>query len=414
MRRTLRLQSLLSFVIALSSALPLRANTATDWNTFTIDTLTAARLDLLQLERAVAIEQIAVYEAANATNPTFVRSKIAVPEAPGASTEAAITEAAYRTLIALVPSISATTEKERNTRLSAIPDSPQKAAGIAAGAAAAAAVLKWRSGDGADFSTGDYTPGVGPGAYQPTSARPVADPHVFKMKPFAFASYADFRPPPPPPLDSPQMRRDTEEIAAWGGQSSTLRSADETEFALFHAQPGLYGWSSIARQAATHLHLDEVATARLLAAVETTIVDSHYSIWDAKYTYNLWRPVTAIQTGAGPLKLPPDPAWTPLIPTPMHPEYPCAHCGLGSAVETLLDGLVGSGPIELAVKSGSVTRHYHSFRQYADEESISRIYAGVHFRWSTYVGESMGREVGAVELAAVPQPLLPEKALSAR
>ena len=233
----------------------------------------------------------------------------------------------------------------------------------------------------------------------------MASPHAGSMRPFSFASYADFRPPPPPPLDSAQMRHDLLELQAWGSKTSALRTSDQTEFAVFHAQPGIYGWSSIARQTADHLHLSEVESAYLLAVVETTITDSHFAIWEAKYTYNLWRPITALRVGGGPLNLPPDPDWTPLIATPMIPEYPCAHCGLGSAVQVVLEEIAGDGPIELTVKSGEVTRHYHSFRQYAEEESLSRIYAGVHYRWSNSVGEFMGREVGAAELAAAPKRL---------
>ncbi len=406
MRRKPFLQSFLLLPFFIASVHPLLANTATEWNAFALETLSSSKMDLLAVERAMAIEQIAVYEAANATHPLYVRSALAVQDAPGSSTEAAITEAASRVLIALAPTTAPSVEKERASRLAAIPDSPRKAAGIATGAAAAEAVLKWRANDGADFSTA-YTPGTGPGAYQPTSNRPMAGPHVANMKPFGFACYADFRPPPPAPLDSPQMRRDLLETQAWGGKDSTLRTPDQAEFALFHAQPGIYGWSSIARQTANHLHLDEVESAHLLALVETTITDSHFALWEAKYTYNLWRPVTALHAGAGPLNLPPAPDWTPLIATPMIPEYPCAHCGLGSAVQTVLEALAGTGPIELTVKSGDVTRHYQSFRQYAEEESLSRIYAGVHYRWSNYTGESMGRQVGAAELAVDPKRLAP-------
>lgn len=399
MRRSSRLHPLLLLPLFLTAIPALFATTSTDWNAFALNTLSASKMDLLQIERTMAIEQIAVYEAANATRPTYVRSALAVPDASGASTDAAIDESAARVLFALAPAIAPEVERRRAEQLAAIADSPAKAAGIATGAAAAAAVLKWRADDGADFSTG-YTPGTGPGAYQPTSARPMAGPHIFRMKPFFLTSYAQFRPPPPPPLDSGQMRRDLEELKLWGGKSSTLRTADQTEVALFHAQPGVYGWSSIASQAAIQLHLDEVRTAHLLAAVEAAITDSHYSLWEAKYTYNLWRPVTAINLGGGPLLLSPDPDWTPLIATPMIPEYPCAHCGLGSAVQVVLEGLAGDGEINLTVVSGGVTRHYKSFRQYAEEESASRVYAGVHYRWSNSVGEFMGRQVGAVELAA--------------
>ena len=395
---------LMCFVALLLSHLPALANPVTEWNAFALDTLVAGKMELLKQERTMAIVQVAVYEAANAAQPKYVRSAIAVPDAPGASVDAAITEAAYRTLLDLFPSASHAFEQERSRRLALIPDSPAKTKGIATGVAAAAAVLKWRSDDQANFSTA-YAPGTGDGAYLPTSSNPMAGPVAFHMRPFGFASYADFRPPPPAPLDSPQMRRDLEEVAAIGAKNSTLRTPEQTEIGMFHALPGIYSWSSIARQTVEHLALDRTESARFIALVETTIMDSHMATWEAKYFYNLWRPVTALRAGGGPLHLKPIPDWTPLINTPMIPEYPCAHCGLGSAVQTVLEGLTGTGPIELTVSSGSLTRHYHSFRQFAEEESASRIYGGVHLRWSNYTGQVIGEQVGATELAKAAKPL---------
>ncbi len=380
------------------------ANTVCDWNAFALQDFIAPNSDLLKRERAVAMMQIAVYEAANAVRPTYRRSAIAIPDRPGASLDAAETEAAYETLTALFPSASESLAKERARQLLLIPESSEKSAGTAAGALAASAVLKWREHDGVDFSSA-YTPGTGDGAYQPNPGVPVASPLVWRMRPFRFASYDAFRPPPPPPLDSPQMKRDLEEVATLGGRSSTSRTPGQTEIAKFHAIPGIYGWSSIARQVIKQRSVGEVESARILAVLETTVVDSHYAVWDAKFTYNAWRPVTALHAGGGPLHLAVDKTWAPLIPTPPHPEYPCAHCGLGSAAEMVLEGLFGEAPIDVDVTSGTITRHFHSFRQYAEEESVSRIYAGVHYRWSNFVGEAMGRQIGALELAQAPLPL---------
>ncbi len=396
--------SLLCVAVLLVCRQSALADPVTDWNAFALETLVAGKMDLLKQERVMAIVQTAVYEAANAAQPMYVRSAIAVPDAPGASVDAAITEAAYRSLLDLFPPAKLAFEQERSRRLARIPDSPAKTMGIATGEAAAAAVLKWRSEDHADFST-IYIPGTGDGAYLPTSSNPMAGPLAFHMQPFGFASYADFRPPPPAPLDSAQMRRDLEEVSILGAKNSTLRTPEQTEIGLFHALPGIYSWSSIARQTVEHLALGRTESARFMALVETTVMDSHMAVWDAKYFYNLWRPVTALRAGGGPLHWKPIPDWTPLINTPMIPEYPCAHCGLGAGVQTVLEGLAGSGPIELTVTSGTVTRHYHSFRQFAEEESASRIYAGVHLRWSNYAGQFVGEQVGATELAKAARPL---------
>ena len=130
---------LVALLLSHQSAL---ANPVTEWNAFALGTLVAGKMDLLKQERTLAIVQIAVYEAANAAQPIYTRSAIAIPDAPGASVDAAITEAACRTLEGLFPSARQAFEQERSRRLALVPDSPAKTQGIATGAAAAAAVLK--------------------------------------------------------------------------------------------------------------------------------------------------------------------------------------------------------------------------------------------------------------------------------
>ena len=156
--------------------------------------------------------------------------------------------------------------------------------------------MRLRREDGADFSH-TYKAGQGDGVYQPTSDRPMADPSAAKMWPFCLESYAALRPPPPAALNSAQMRRDLEEVALLGKDDSKVRTPEQTEIGRFHGLPGIYSWSSVARQAVEHARLGEVESARAMALVEEAIIDSHYAAWDAKYTYNLWRPVTAIAAG---------------------------------------------------------------------------------------------------------------------
>ena len=161
----------------------------------------------------------------------------------------------------------------------------------------------------------------------------------------------------------------------------------------------------MARQTTEQRGMDEVRAAHLLAVLAVAIVEAHYAVWEAKYFYHGWRPETAIRTGAGPLHLTPQPAWQPLLPSPLHPEYPCAHCSVGAAAAGVLERTAGLEPLQRTVTDGSVTRHYTSFRQFADEEAISRIYAGVHFRWSNEAGSIMGRQVSDRVIAFMPKPL---------
>jgi hypothetical protein len=139
-----------------------------------------------------------------------------------------------------------------------------------------------------------------------------------------------------------------------------------------------------------------VDCARALALVNLAIMDSQMAIYEAKYHHNYWRPRTAIkasqtQSAAGP------PDWTPLIPEPMHPEYPCAHCGVGAAAGVVVEQIFGTAPFHFEVSTGmlnGLTRPYESFREFVEEEAESRIYAGVHYRWSNISGEAVGRQVG--------------------
>ena len=331
--------------------LPVRANTVTELNAVLLKTASGASMDLLETERAVAMVQLAEYEAANAVHPVYVGSGILGPVAAGRAgaqyapdeLQAAVIEACYRTVEAVAPALAPAMQAERDRRLAGMVESDAKARGLAVGAAAAAAVVKLRGADGADFGHA-YKPGQGAGAYQLTSDRPMAGPVVGKMRPFCLESYAALRPPPPAALDSAQMRRDLEEVALLGKDDSKVRTPEQTEIGRFHALPGLYSWTSVARQAVVHAGLGEVESARALALVGEAVVDSQFAAWEAKYVYNLWRPVTAIAAGGGPLQLTPQPGWKPLVATPMIPEYPCAHCALGAGVQTTLEALFGPGP----------------------------------------------------------------------
>jgi hypothetical protein len=198
-------------------------------------------------------------------------------------------------------------------------------------------------------------------------------------------------------VDSAQAIRDLEEVKALGQKSSASRTREQTDIAIFHVPPGFLVWNSIGRTVVQAKALDLPNSARTMALLNFVFMDAQLAIWDTKYAYQYWRPRTAInassRTVATAAALAP---WVPLLDEPMHPEYPCAHCGIGAAAAVVLEGLFGPGPFHFAVRTGQLgdaLRPYTSFRQFEEEEAVSRIYGGVHFRWSNAVGEAVGKQV---------------------
>ncbi len=386
---------LLCTTVALSlAALPARADIITDWNQTAMTTLLRAQLPSGAPTRALAIMHAAMFEAVNSIEPRYQPYKASLEAPKGASTAAAASAAAYRVIASIVPAQAAALEGRHKVLIAGVPEGPNKDAGIAVGEKAAAVILAARANDGADFSPA-YTPIEGKGRYVLTSSAIMASPSLSKMQTFIIANSREFRPPPPPDIESEQSLRDLAEVKAIGDKDSALRTPQQTMIANYHVPPGFITWNGIARHAVQAKALDIVESARAMALLNFATMDGQSSIWDAKFTYNGWRPVTAIRAGGG--------AWTALLSEPMHPEYPCAHCGIGAAAATVMEGLFGTGPFPFSAVAmpNMPPRAFGSFREFETEEAVSRIYGGVHFRWSNAVGETVGKQVGEKVLTAL-------------
>ena len=212
-------------------------------------------------------------------------------------------------------------------------------------------------------------------------------------------SPAQFRPGPPPTLTSEVWARDYNEIKALGGKSSTRRTAEQTEIARFWEAtlPTIY--HGVVRSVADVPGREVTQNARLFAAVAQAMDDALIAVFDAKYHYNFWRPVTAIRNGDidGNDATERDPAWTPFIDTPMHPEYPCAHCIVAGAVGTVLQAEIGTGPMPTLTTTSDTAkgaaRSWTNIDDFMQEVANARIYDGVHYRTSTEVGTAMGERL---------------------
>lgn len=351
--------------------------------------------------RAMAIVQVSVYDSVNAISGRYPAFRAPVKAPAGASVDAAVLSATRTVLSKLVPAQQAAIDADFKALLSSVADGRAKTDGIAVGEQVATMVLAQCAEDGA-MAPNTYRPHTAPGVYVPTMFPAV--PHWGKRKTWALTSADQFRPGPPPSLTSDTWKRDLEEIKAVGRKDSTTRTPEQTAIAKFWeaTAPAVY-WP-VARSVASAPGRDPIENARLFAAAAIAMDDALIAVFDAKYAYNFWRPVTAIRNAEGAAQ---DPNWLPFVDTPMHPEYPCAHCIVSSALGAVLAAEIGDGPTPTLTSSsytaGGATRTWVKVGDFMQEVAVARIYDGVHYRNSTVVGNAMGQKIGALAVQKLPK-----------
>ena len=266
--------------------------------------------------------------------------------------------------------------------------------------AAAAEILALRSNDGSGATPPPFVPKNQPGFYQltPPNSAPADFTQWAQVKPFALFHANQFRPSPPPRLSGEEYTRSFDEVASLGIIDSKMRTADQTQIGQFWNGNIQDFWNEITQTAALHHHLDLPHTAQIFALVNISLADTTISFFEAKYVYNLWRPVTAIQmadTDGNPATQPND-VWIPLpTKTAPDPSYPGAHSAISFAAAEALQ-LYFHDQMNFDVTSESlpgVARHFNNFVDAAEEEGLSRIYAGQHFRFDHVAGQQLGRRV---------------------
>ena len=375
------------------------ADIVTEWNKKAGDIMIAAKLPTPPANRTLAIVQTAVYEAVNAITKQYPASELKVTAEPGASVDAAVAAATRTTLLKFLPTHEAAIEEAYNAMVSKIEQGVAKTEGIAVGERAAAAVIASRVDDVIRMDDW-YRPRTTPGVYVPTTI-PLA--HQWPLRrPWVMSRADQFRPGPPPKLSSKIWARDYNEIKAVGSKNSTTRTAEQTEIARFWevTVPAIY--HGVVHSVAESSGREVTRNARLLAAVCQGMEDAVIAVFDAKYHYALWRPITAIRNGDqdGNKETDRDSTWAPFIDTPMHPEYPCAHCILSATVGTVLRADLGDGPTPTLKTSSptakGATRTWANVDDFMQEVANARIYDGVHYRNSTEVGTAMGKQIGAL------------------
>ncbi|MBL8313222.1 MAG: vanadium-dependent haloperoxidase [Rubrivivax sp.] len=344
----------------------------------------------------VASVHVAIYDAVVAiegrTKPFAVKPK---SPAAGASTEAAVSAAAHGVLKALFPNRSAVYQAAYEQRLAAMPDSPAKTLGLALGSEVAAEVVRLRANDGRTVALAPYVSGTAPGQFRAANPNPVFR-HFPSIKPFALHTLGQFRPAPPPALESAAYAAAVNQTRALGGSASTLRTPEQLEAARFHTEPPPPAITrNLGRFASSTA--DVADAARLMAMVYVSYVDAIGACFEAKYHYQTWRPASAIPMadGDGNDATQADTAWTPVLPTPNHPEYPAAHSCTSGSVGEALRHFYGTPHVTFSwdSKVTNTTRTYAGIDAFNAEAGMARIHGGMHFAYATAAGEELGRRV---------------------
>jgi hypothetical protein len=375
------------------------------WNKtlLTIVRTPAAQPATVHPTHGFAIMHAAIYDAVNAIDathkPYFVRIEHVSPRA---SQEAAVAAAAHETLISLYPAFQTTLDQQFDQALAQIPDGVDKTTGIDVGRAVALATLALRSDDGSAATPLPFVFGNAPGDYQSTPPNFPKQPvftHWSRVTPFALERAKQFRPGPPPALTSAEYAAVFNEVKSLGVANSSAATADQSLIGRFWNGAIQNYWNEIAQTAVQAHHLTTAQSARVFALLNLTFADEVIAFYDAKYTYTLWRPVTAIRAAATDdnTQTAADPNWLPQAGnTAADPSYPGAHATISAGGAFVLNAVFGNQPFHLNVTSEvlpGVVRSFDSFAAVENEASLSRVYAGQHFRSDENAGERLGSAV---------------------
>jgi hypothetical protein len=433
-RRGLTAGAAMALLLSLgpAAAVPVAAsvpNTVAQWDKIAEDTVIATGAFQIEGFVYMAYTQLAVYDAMVGIDGTYASYGPRIAAPAGASRDAAVIEAAYATLVAYIPTAAGPLGTARATSLAAIPDGQAKTDGIAVGDQAALNIVTLRAGDGRQTPIGSTssfptkTPGPGVWRLTPPAYLPPQTPWAGTMKPFVSPSADAFLPPPPPSLGSAEWVAGFNEIKVMGQNTSTQRTAAETATAMFWTANAIRQDNRLVRDIAAARSLGLLQTARLAAMITTTDADAGISVLNAKYHYLFWRPVTAIDptsvkpTGDGFGPVPgfddgnaattEEAGWRPLVVTPNHPEYPAAHGTVTSSLAEVLAQFLGTNRIDVDIHgfdptgaAGNLDAVHHFARANDLRAEIigARLWAGLHYRFSSVAGVNLGRSVAKYDL----------------
>jgi hypothetical protein len=383
--------------LASSIGAPANGDVVTDWNTAALDAIRTGRTPPPIASRSLAILHVSIYDAVNGIARTNEPYLVQSSAPSSASREAAASAAAHKALVNLFPAAASSFDAVHTAIVAAIPNGPQKAAGIVWGEFVANQILAARANDGSDAIV-PPPDGSGPGVWVPTppAFAPYLLPQWGFVVPFGMSSSSQFRPPGPPSLDSEQYAADYDEVKALGAAVGSTRTDEQSQIALFWADgagtetpPG--HWNSIAQIIAAGQGNTLEENARLFALLNIAMADAAICAWDAKYTFRFWRPVTAIAFTE------PNLMWASFIVTPPFPDYVSGHSTFSGAAATVLSLFYGTEDLPFTTGSDflpGVTRSFSTCLDAAEEAAVSRLYGGIHFRSANEDGLQAGISIG--------------------
>ena len=383
------------------------ADIITEWNQKVVNASLAAQQPPPVQARNIAMVHLAMFDTLNSIEPRYTPYRVQLQVPNSASREAAASAAAHYLMARLYPAQVKDFDAALKSTLDSVPDGDARTQGVQLGEKVAAAMLQDRSADGANTPV-NYRPHAAAGVYVPTVFPAV--PHWGAVKPFALKSGNQFRPGAPYALKSAQWAKDYAEIKRMGAKAGSGRSPEQTDIARFWEFTGADTYNAPARQISAAKNLGLMENARLFALTSLATADGFIAIFDAKYAYNFWRPVTAIRNGDmdGNEATERDAAWEPLIPTPLHPEYPCAHCISESSSASVLSAFFGDAVPTVKMTTPTapgVTRSFSRLSDIVTEVINARVYDGVHYRTSGEVGAEMGRKIGEYVMQNFLKPM---------
>jgi len=380
-------------------AVAAKADVITDWNQTAIGAMKVANLAGNPWSRNMAMMHVAMSDAVNSVQNKYSVYASGGANAPSASAEVAAAAAARIVLLKQVPAQKALIEQAFETSIKDIPESAAKKEGIAIGEKCGEAIVADRASDGTSLPDA-YRPVTMPGVWVPTTPPIFAE--YARAAPWVMKSADQVRPGPPPDLKSELYARDYNETKEMGGAKSSKRTAEQAAAVKFWTQLTIApAWQEAARQLSAAKNLSLAENARLFALLNMGTANTFIVDWDAKFTYNFWRPVTAIRNGDqdGNDATERDATWSPLNATPMHPEYPSQAAIIAGVSMGVFEALFGTNPATPVVASDLIDpklqRRFANVKEMADETQNVRIWGGIHFRNSLAVGYEMGVKAAA-------------------
>lgn len=411
-----------------------RGNTIQDWNAAVLTIVrqwTALSNDPYNnrivpsqpplVARNLAMIHTAMFNAASAADQHYAPYKLAIVPESNIDPRVAAAAAGFEVAKSLYPAPDevAVWQATLDETLAQLPESELRTTSLSFGRLVGQAMLAERANDGVK-GTSTYSPSSEVGHWQRTF--PDYLPPLLTqwpgVKPFVLSSASEFRPASPPALGSIEYAEAVDEVMRMGGFESGQRSAEQTEIAMFWSDGGgtftpAGHWNQIAADVTLARGTNIVDTSRAFALLNLAMADAGLAAWDAKYAYDLWRPIDAIRSADrdGNAATEANKDWIPLIKTPPFPTYTSGHSTFSGAASVVLAWLFDkvefnstsdahNGPEQRPLDvSQTVTRHFDSFQQAAEEAGLSRIYGGIHFRFDNLAGLELGRQIGAATIA---------------